>query len=178
MRMWAGAGSGCSMTSTVDVSSLPNPLQSKLNLSGGCRSTGNCSCRSRGLCASSWGREGNQTWSIKVRAVQQVENLSAKLKRKPFTQRCSLEDREVPCRQTWTDQRVSTQIAIEATRCWRSKKGVRIKPVRRFPNNDRAGKVGIDEGPDWISSVAVVRGVIAKLWRKGEPRLDRHNAVD
>src|SRR5215467_4398926 len=97
------AENSCPVPINASLIYLPNQFQSKLNLSGGCGSTGDCSGRAGGLCACGGRRKRDQIWSIKIRPVQQIENLRAKLQSQPLAQCGRLECGEVPGSQSWTD---------------------------------------------------------------------------
>jgi len=87
---------------------LPNQLKSELNLPR-CRGRArNRTRRTRGLSASRRGGEGDQTWGVEVRTIEQVKDFRAKLKCNPFMQRGCLESGEIPRGQTWASQSVSS----------------------------------------------------------------------
>src|SRR5690242_9990224 len=75
---------------------LPNQLQSKLNLAGGCGSAGDGSCSAGGFCAGTGRREGDQIWRVEVGAVQQIENFCAELQSQALVQRRCFKRGEVP----------------------------------------------------------------------------------
>ena len=58
--------------------------------------------------------ESNQIRCVEISTIEQVEDLSTKLEGKALAQIGRFEGREIPCCQSWTDQGVSAQIAVEA----------------------------------------------------------------
>src|SRR5437870_4345452 len=95
-----------------------------------------------------------------------------------FMQACIFQDGQVPRCKTWANQRISPQIAVESAVVWRSDKRVRIEPLIRISEHDRACECRITERADRIARVAVIRRIVAKLWSEWKTGLCGHNAVD
>src|SRR5205823_6585492 len=114
---------------------------------------------------------------VEIGPVQEIENLRAELQVHSLTYMSSLGCGEIPGRQTWTSVGIPPHIAVEtAVARWRNK-GVGIEPLVRISKNHGARKRGIEEWPHRIARVAVVRWVIAELWRKRESRLHANDGV-
>src|SRR5215469_694702 len=74
-----------------------------------------------------------------------------------------LSNREIPRRQIGTDQRVPTQIAVEAAVFRWCQKCVGIEPLDRVARDDRPCEIRIQKWPHLVASVAVVRWVVADV---------------
>ena len=119
----------------------------------------------------------NQIWRIEICAIQQIEDLNAKLHILGLVKARVFLERHIPRRETGPNIRVSSKIAKETATVWRSDECVGIEPLIGISQNHRAGKCRIHESADRISRVAVIRRVISQLRSERKTGLRRHDAV-
>src|SRR5438445_637449 len=111
---------------------LPEQLQHKLNLSRSRGGAGHRPSRRRNNSSGAGGRtrrKGNEVRRVEISAIQQVEELCAKLEIDSFGQLRVLQSREIPGCQAGTNQRVSAQIAIKPAGAWRADEGISIEGI-------------------------------------------------
>ena len=108
--------------------SLPEKFQCELNLPGRRGRAGNSACRA----GEPGGCEHDEVRCIEISSVQQIEELSAKLKRKPLADGGVLERRKVPGGESRSDQGVPAEVAVESAVSWGGKKRAGVEPLRRI----------------------------------------------
>ena len=108
--------------------SLPEKFQCELNLPGRRGRAGNSACCAR----DPGGCKHDEIRCIEISSVQQIEELSAKLKRKPLADGGVLERRKVPGGESRSDQGVPAEVAVESAVGWGWKKRAGIEPLRRI----------------------------------------------
>src|SRR6516162_333058 len=155
----------------------PKQLQAELDLPrrGGC--AGNCSGRWRNARRS----KGHRVGQVKIRTIEQIEYLGAKLKRETLAKTSVLQGGEVPGRKAGTGQRIAANVAVEAEvrgHVGGSKKRVGVEPLGRLAKDDRTGEIWVDERTHRIALVTVARWVVTQLRGEGEAALQGHDGVD
>src|SRR5215469_11971701 len=118
---------------------------------------------------------------VKIRTIEQIEYLGAKLKGEALANASVLQGGEVPGRKAGTDQGIAANVAVKAEvrgHVGGSKKRVGVEPLGRLAKDDGTGEIRVDEGTHRIACVAVARRVVTQLRGEGQAALQGHDGVD
>ena len=112
----------------------------------------------------------NEVRSIEVGAIEEIEKFGAKLQAQPLMKGYVFQNGEIPRREAWADERVSSEIAVESAGGGRGYERAGVEPLRRLAENGGSSKTWIYERSHGIPCVAIVRRVVAELrseWEAG-----------
>ena len=156
---------------------LPEKLQRKLHLAcGGCGAGDGAGSAGEARARGGGRSEHDEVGRIEIGAIKEVEEFGAELEAHAFANRRVFQDGKIPGGQAGADVGVAADVAEETAGGWRADECIGIEPLTRLAEDDGAGECWIQEGTHRITSVAIVGGVVAQLWRERESGLRRDDA--